>query len=85
MFVKFLQNGSLLEPAPQGMGAPQAKENTPGYVVDLPGKPQGSTPDTLLSLLQGCVSASSPPPMTQMGVWYAPYDVIYVPNGRMAS
>ena len=42
-----------LEPAPQGMGAPQAKENTPGYVLDLPGKPQGSTPDTFLSLLQG--------------------------------
>ena len=75
----------ILEPAPQGMGAPQAKGNTPGYVVDLPGKAQGSTPDTLLSLLQRCMSASSPPPMTQMGVFGGPYDVMYVPNGRMAS
>ena len=47
----------LLEPAPQGMGAPQAKENTPGYIVDLPRKPQGSTPDALLDLLQGVCPA----------------------------
>ena len=75
----------ILEPAPQGMGAPQAKVNTPGYTVDLPKKPLRIHPDALLSLLQRCLSGCSPPPMTQMGVWAAPYDVIYVPNGRMSS
>ena len=67
------------------MGAPQAKGNTPGYVVDLPRTPRIHPQIPVSACYKGCVSASSPPPMTQMGVWAAPYDVIYVPNGRMAS
>ena len=40
-----------------------------------------TAPDTLLSLLKGCVSVWSPSAQTQMGVCAVPYyDVIYVPK-----
>ena len=43
----------ILEPAPQGKGAPQANESTPGYTVEGPGRPPGPSPVTLTGLLQG--------------------------------
>ena len=50
------------------MGAPKAKENTPGHVAEIPKKRSGSSPDSDFGLLQRCVSAYSPPDLTQMGV-----------------
>ena len=53
------------------MGAPKAKENTPGHVAEIPKKRSGSSPDSDSGLLQRCVSAYSPPDLTQMGVGHA--------------
>ena len=50
------------------MGAPKAKENTPGHVAEIPKKRSGSSPDSDFGLLQWCVSLQSPPDLTQMGV-----------------
>ena len=50
------------------MGAPKAKENTPRHVAEISKKRSGPSPDSDSGLLQGCVSAYSPPDLTQMGV-----------------
>ena len=53
------------------MGAPKAKENTPGHVAEIPKKHSGPSPDSDSGLLQGCVSLQSAPDLAQMGVGYA--------------
>ena len=57
------------------MGAPQATQNTQGNDVDahrsLPEEVLDLVQDPPPSLLQGCISACSPPDLTRMGVFGA--------------
>ena len=74
----------LLGSCLRGMGAPKAKENTPGHVAETPKKRSGPSPDSDSGLLQGCVSLQSPPDLTQMGVGAAVRDFGIGRNGTMA-
>ena len=66
--------GFILEPAPQGMGAPQAKESTSRHTAGVPKKPHGSRISEIDQLVRFgeltelCVSAFLPPDLTSMGV-----------------
>ena len=64
----------ILEPAPQGMGAPQAKENTSRYTAGVPMKSHGSMVSEIDQLVRFgeltelCVSAFLPPDLTSVEV-----------------
>ena len=80
--------GVILEPAPQGMGAPQATDSTHGTDVEthrsLAGR-SGFLFRVHLMPRKPSLSASSPPNPTHVGVWAAFSRTGNTPNCPMSS